>query len=90
LAKGDVIVSVKYREVFSPAIFLGDEMLEIGHWKNADFHPFSTISHKYVLSGNLIFSTRLPLPERGYKKTIAEDKIYTREAQKQTNNTQPI
>jgi hypothetical protein len=43
LAKGDVIVSVKYREVFSPAIFLGDEMLEIGHWKNADFHPFSTL-----------------------------------------------
>jgi hypothetical protein len=27
-----------------------------------------TISHKYALSGNLIFSTRLPLPERGYKK----------------------
>jgi hypothetical protein len=25
-------VSVKYREVFFPAIFLGDEMLEIGHW----------------------------------------------------------
>jgi hypothetical protein len=44
LAKGDVIVSVKYREVFSPAIFLGDEMLEIGHWKNADFHPFSTLT----------------------------------------------
>ena len=43
MAKGDVIVSVKYREVFSPAIFLGDEMLEIGHWKNADFHPFSTL-----------------------------------------------
>jgi hypothetical protein len=28
-----------------------------------------------LLSGNLIFPTRLPLPERGYKKTIAEDKI---------------
>jgi hypothetical protein len=42
LAKGDVIVSVKYREVFFPAIFLGDDMLEIGHWKNTDFHPFST------------------------------------------------
>jgi hypothetical protein len=27
-----------------------------------------TISHKYVLSGNFIFSTRLALPERGYKK----------------------
>ena len=37
-----MIVSVKYREVFFPAIFLGDEMLEIGHWKNTDFHPFST------------------------------------------------
>jgi hypothetical protein len=29
-------------ERFFPAIFLGDEMLEIGHWKNTDFHPFST------------------------------------------------
>jgi hypothetical protein len=37
LAKGDVIVSVKYRGFF-PAIFLGDEMVEIGHWKNTDFH----------------------------------------------------
>ena len=38
----EVEVEVKYREVFSPAIFLGNEMLEIGHWKNTDFHPFST------------------------------------------------
>jgi hypothetical protein len=40
LAKGDVIVSVKYREVFFTAIFLGDEMLGRGHWENTDFHPF--------------------------------------------------
>jgi hypothetical protein len=33
-------------------ITLGEEMLEIGHWKNTDFHPFfyteklsKTISH---------------------------------------------
>jgi hypothetical protein len=42
LAKGDVIVSVKYKEVFFTAVFLGDEMLGRGHWENTDFHPFST------------------------------------------------
>jgi hypothetical protein len=36
-----VIVSVKYRGFFI-AIFLGDEMLERGHWENTDVHPFST------------------------------------------------
>jgi hypothetical protein len=37
-----VFFYIYHKFILTPAIFLGDEMLEIGHWKNTDFHPFST------------------------------------------------
>ena len=54
-----------------------------------------TISHKYALSGNLIFSTRLPLPERGYEKNNSQGQninqgITETNQQQPTNITQKI
>ena len=47
-----------------------------------------TISHKYALSGNLIFSTRLPLPERGYKKNNSRGQNIN-QGSTETNQQQP-
>ena len=48
-----------------------------------------TISDKYALSDNLIFSTRLPLPERGYKKNNSRGQNIN-QGSTETNQQQPI
>ena len=47
-----------------------------------------TISDKCALSGNLIFSTRLPLPERGYKKNNSRGQNIN-QGSTETNQQQP-
>ena len=47
-----------------------------------------TISHKYARSGNLIFSTRLPLPERDYKKNNSRGQNIN-QGSTETNQQQP-